>query len=152
VFLAGCIPALLLVDRWGRRPIIIWGFALMAVALLVLGLAPSAPAALVIACFCAYALFSGGPSILEWAYPSELFPTAVRASAVGISTAASRVGAALGTFGMPFALTAWGVGPTLLAAAAATAAGFLLCLVMAVETKGMQLEQAAGETLAPEPR
>ena len=117
----------------------------MSIPLFVLGFAPSAPVGVIVACFCAYGLFSGGPSILEWAYPSELFPTNVRASAVGITTAASRIGAALGTFGLPFALEAWGIGPTMLVAAGVTAAGFLLCLFMAEETKGMSLAQAGGE-------
>lgn len=146
VFLAGCIPALKLIETWGRRPLIIWCFALMAIPLFILGFAPSAPLGVIVACFCAYALFSGGPSILEWAYPSELFPTNVRASAVGITTAASRIGAALGTFGLPFALTAWGIGPTMIIAGAVTAAGFVLCLFMAEETRGMTLAQAGGET------
>jgi putative MFS transporter len=146
VFLAGCIPALKLVESWGRRPLIIWCFALMAIPLFILGLFPSAPAAIIVGCFVAYALFSGGPSILEWAYPSEIFPTHVRASAVGITTAVSRIGAALGTFALPFGLAYWGVGPTMLVAAVMTAGGFLVCLFMAEETKGMTLAQAGGET------
>ncbi|MFK0009458.1 MFS transporter [Paenarthrobacter sp. NPDC090520] len=148
VFLAGCIPALKLIETWGRRPLIIWCFALMAIPLFILGFAPSAPVGVIIACFCAYALFSGGPSILEWAYPSELFPTNVRASAVGITTAASRIGAALGTFGLPFAIDAWGIGPTMVIAAVVTAAGFFLCLFLAEETRGMTLAQAGGEPTA----
>ena len=80
VFLAGCIPALKLIETWGRRPLIIWCFAIMSIPLFILGFAPSAPVGVVVACFLVYALFSGGPSILEWAYPSELFPTNVRAS------------------------------------------------------------------------
>lgn len=145
VFLAGCLAALRLVDTWGRRPLIVWGFALMSIPLLILGFTPTAPAGVIIACFCAYALFSGGPSILEWAYPSELFPTGVRASAVGISTAASRIGAACGIFGLPFALADWGLGPTMVVAALVTAAGFLLCLFLAVETNGTPLRLSSGE-------
>lgn len=145
VFLVGCLAALRLVDTWGRRPLIIWGFALMSIPLFILGFAPSVPTGVIIVCFCAYALFSGGPSILEWAYPSELFPTGVRASAVGISTAASRVGAALGTFGLPFALADWGVGPTMVVAGLVTAGGLLLCFFLAVETKGTPLGLSSGE-------
>ena len=146
VFLAGCLSALGLVDTWGRRPLIIWCFALMSIPLFVLGFIPGAPAGVIVACFCAYALFSGGPSILEWAYPSELFPTGVRASAVGISTAASRAGAAVGIFGLPFAVAEWGVGAAMLTAGAITAAGFLLCLFLAVETKGTRLEQSSTDS------
>jgi putative MFS transporter len=147
VFLAGCIPALKLIESWGRPPLIIWCFALMAIPLFILGLFPSAPVAIIVGCFVAYALFSGGPSILEWAYPSEIFPTHVRASAVGITTV-SRIGAALGTFALPFGLAYWGIGPTMLVAAVLTAIGFFVCLFMAEETKGMTLAQAGGETEA----
>ncbi|WP_125610033.1 MFS transporter [Specibacter cremeus] len=145
VFLAGCIPALKLIETWGRRPLIIWCFALMSIPLFVLGFFPSAPVAIIVGCFMAYALFSGGPSILEWAYPSELFPTHIRASAVGITTAVSRISAALGTFAVPFGLAYWGIGPTMIVAAVMTAVGFLVCLFMAEETKGMTLAQAGGE-------
>ena len=146
VFLIGCLPALKLIETWGRRPLIIWCFALMSIPLFILGFAPSAPVGIVVACFVAYALFSGGPSILEWAYPSELFPTNVRASAVGITTAVSRIGAALGTFGLPFALEGWGIGPTMIVAAVITFAGFVLSLFLAEETRGMSLAQAGGQT------
>ena len=148
VFLLGCVPALQLVEKIGRRPLIIWSFALMALPLFVLGFAPGAPVAVIIACFCLYAFFSGGPNILEWAYPSELFPTQVRATAIGITTGASRIGAAIGTFLVPFALSGWGVGPTMLVAAVLTALGWLVCLLMAEETKGMSLD-ASSATAAP---
>jgi hypothetical protein len=45
-------------------------------------------------CFRLYPLFAGPPAILEWLYPNELFPTSIRASAVAVAAAVSRVGAA----------------------------------------------------------
>ncbi|WP_219825557.1 hypothetical protein [Nonomuraea typhae] len=42
--------------------------------------------------FAFYAFASGGPSILEWIYPNELFPTEVRATAVGVAVGISRIG------------------------------------------------------------
>lgn len=66
-------------------------FALMAVGLLVLGLWPTAPVAMIILAFGLYAFFSGGPGILQWLYPNELFPTEVRAAAVGIAIGFSRI-------------------------------------------------------------
>ncbi|WP_141315174.1 MFS transporter [Streptomyces spinoverrucosus] len=79
----GCVPALRLVDRVGRRPVIVWSFALMVVPLAVLGGGDALPIAVVIVCFCGYALLSGGPTVLEWTYPNELFPTSIRATAGG---------------------------------------------------------------------
>ncbi|MFD1212990.1 MFS transporter [Arthrobacter sp. GCM10027362] len=149
VFLLGCLPALRLVETAGRRPLIIWSFALMAVPLFVLGFAPGAPVAVIIACFCLYAFFSGGPNILEWAYPSELFPTEIRATAIGITTGASRIGAAVGTFMVPFALHGWGIGPTMITAAVLTAIGWLVCLLMAEETRGLALGASSTEQAVP---
>ncbi len=66
--------------------------------LIFLWLVPDAPVWLVVVAFCAYAFASGGPSILEWIYPNELFPTEIRATAVGVSVGISRIGAATGTY------------------------------------------------------
>ncbi|WP_410540066.1 MFS transporter [Streptomyces sp. KL2] len=74
VFVLGCITALRLVGRVGRRPVIVRSFALMVVPLAVLGGGNALPMEVVIVCFCAYALLSGGPTALEWTYPNELFP------------------------------------------------------------------------------
>jgi len=139
LFLVGCVPALRWVDAWGRRPLIIWSFVLMVIPLAVLGIAPTAPAVVVITCFCLYALFSGGPNILEWTYPNELFPTNVRATAVGISTAVSRIGAAVGTYLLPQSLNTIGVGPTMLVGAGITLVGLVVCIAWAEETKDAAL-------------
>jgi putative MFS transporter len=143
LFLIGCLPALRLIDTVGRRPLIVWSFGLMAIPLAVLGLVPTAPAVLVLACFCMYAFCSGGPSILEFIYPTELFPTEVRATAVGIGTAISRVGAAIGTYLLPIGLTRIGVGPTMLIMAGITVLGFAVCIALAPETRGRRLAEAS---------
>ncbi|WP_406273974.1 MFS transporter [Nocardia sp. NBC_00881] len=139
LFLIGCVPALRWVDSWGRRPLIVWSFGLMAIPLAVLGIAPTAPIVVIVICFCLYALFSGGPNVLDWTYPSELFPTEVRATAIGISTGISRIGAAVGTFLLPVSLDEIGVGPTMLIGAALTVVGFVACLAWAEETKDTNL-------------
>jgi MFS transporter, putative metabolite transport protein len=148
LFLIGCIPALRLIDTLGRRRLIIWSFGLMVVPLAILGLGPAAPVVVVIACFCAYAFFSGGPSILEFIYPTELFPTEVRATAVGVGTAVSRIGAAIGTYLLPIGLDRIGVGPTMLIMAAITLLGFAVCVALAPETRGRRLAEASAITPA----
>jgi putative MFS transporter len=143
VFLIGCYPALRAIDTRGRKPTIIWSFGLMIIPLLVLGVWPAAPAAVALLALCAYAFFCGGPNVLDWTYPNELFPTSVRATAVGFATSISRVGAAIGTFLLPMSLTGLGTGLTMILAAAVTACGFVACLLWAVETKGVGLQAAA---------
>lgn len=149
MFLVGLAPAIALIDRVGRRPLIIWSFVLMTVPLAVLGVFPDAPGWVVVACFSFYALASGGPSILEWAYPTELFPTEIRGTAVGLATSASRIGAAAGTYLLPYSLVHLGVGTTMLMGAAVTAAGLAVCLAWAPETKGHALHEAARADVRP---
>lgn len=94
----------------GRRPLLIRSLTFMAVGLVILGVFPTAPVIVVILAFGLYAFFSGGPGILQWLYPNELFPTAVRASAVGIAISISRVGTIVSTYGTPLMLEQFGVG------------------------------------------
>jgi putative MFS transporter len=139
VFVLGCIPALRMVDRIGRRPVVVWSFGLMIIPLAILGGGTAIPTAVVILCFCAYALFSGGATVLEWTYPNELFPTSIRASAGGVTTAVSRVGAAAGTFLLPISIARLGIGPTMLIGGAITVVGWLVSLAWAEETRGLNL-------------
>jgi putative MFS transporter len=142
-FLIGTIPAMFASERMGRRPLSLWCFSLMAVGLTLAAVAPGQPAAVLIG-FGAYAIFSGGPFILQWIYPNEIFPTDVRATAFGIATAVSRIGAASGTFLVPLLIDNWGIGTTLFIAVALTLAGALITWAMAPETKDLSLTEAAG--------
>lgn len=143
LFAAGVIPALKLVESWGRRPMVIVPFALMALPLLALGLWSDAPPWFIISAFAFYAFASGGPSILEWIYPNELFPTSVRATAVGLAVGISRIGAATGTYLLPIGVATIGLHNTLLIGAAITLIAFFVCLAWAPETKGRSLQESA---------
>ncbi len=66
LFLVGDLVTLLLVDRLGRRPVVIGGFAVSALGLLYLAIAPDSAVSIIVIAFAAYAVFTGGPSILEW--------------------------------------------------------------------------------------
>lgn len=140
IFVLGALPALKLIDSWGRRPMCVIPFGLMVLPLLALWWAPEGPAWFIIAAFCCYAFLSGGPSLLEWIYPNELFPTEVRATAVGVAVGFSRLGAATGTYLVPVGLDRLDTGGVMLIGAAITAIGFVACLRWAPETKGRSLE------------
>lgn len=142
-FFVGNVVALLLVERMGRRPILIGGFAISALGLLYLAIFPNSSILVVAAAFAVYAIFNGGPSILEWIYPNELFPTEIRASAVGLCTGISRIGAAIGTFATPWALTELGISTTMYIATAIALIGAVVSYFMAPETKGRNLSDTA---------
>ena len=142
-FLIGTVPAMFWLNSLGRRPLLIGSLALMAAGLVVLGLFPGAPLPVIVAAFGLYAFFSGGPGILQWLYPNELFPTEVRATAVGVAIGISRIGTIVSTYGTPLALAAWGVGPVMLVATALVLFGLVLSMAMAPETRGKSLEEAS---------
>ncbi|MET9014931.1 MFS transporter [Streptomyces olivaceoviridis] len=139
----GAVPALFWVDRYGRRPLVIWSFAGTVLTLVVLGIFPGMPAAPVLMLLAANAFAAACGSILQMVYPAELFPTAIRASAMGVATAISRVGSALGTFLIPLSLSGLGMGPTMLISGAVALIGLLVCIVWAPETRERPLHEVA---------
>lgn len=143
LFAAGILPALKLIESWGRRPMTVVPFGLMVLPLAALGLWTDSPAWFVVGAFAFYAFVSGGPSVLEWIYPNELFPTEVRATAVGFAVGISRTGAAAGTYLLPIGMDSMGLGPMLLIGAGITAVAFLVCLAWSPETKGRSLAETS---------
>ncbi|HMM06336.1 MAG TPA: MFS transporter, partial [Clostridiales bacterium] len=73
----------------------------------------------------------------------ELFPTEIRASAFGIATAISRIGAAIGTFALPWVLQQGGIQTTMLLATGITVLGLVICILWAPETKGKTLAECS---------
>jgi len=140
----GAVAGLLVMDLLPRRRFVIVTFAVVCIALVVLGLAPSGPLALVLPTFLVLAFVISAAACLESVYPAEVFPTEVRASGVGLAAAISRAGAALSTFVLPLVLDASGVGGTMLLLAAVVAAGLVLSVFLAPETRHLSLAEAAG--------
>lgn len=143
LFVVGCVVATRLIDSMGRRPLIIHSFLWSTLALLGLGAFAGGSELLVLLMFGAYALFIGGAQVLELVYPNELFPTEIRAFAVGVGSSMTRVGSAAGTFLVPLSLSGIGIGNTMYVAAAVSFVGLVASLLLAPETRGMSLEQAA---------
>lgn len=143
LFLAGTFPAMYWLNTFGRRPTLLVSLGLMAVGLLALGLWPTGLVWFIIIAFALYAFFSGAPGILQWLYPNELFPTEIRASAVGIAIGFSRIGTVAGTYLLPIALESWGLGPTMLVGAGLVGVGFVISYFCAPETRGKTLHEAS---------
>lgn len=146
-FLLGCVPAMFWLNSIGRRPLVIGSFAIMSASLAVLGIFPDSVIWVVVACFGVYAFFSGGPGILQWLYPNELFPTEIRASAVGAAMAFSRIGTVITTFGLPIFLDKYGIASTVLVGVGFSVLGLLVSILMAPETKGMTLSESSAQSL-----
>lgn len=143
LILIGCFPGLYWVDRFGRRPLVIWGFVFMTLGLGLLITGSDAPLPLIVIGFTIYALAAGAANILEWVYPQELFPTHIRATAVGVGTAFSRVWAAAGTFLVPILLANFGLGITMLFEAGVTLFGLVVSIFLATETRDQTLDEAS---------
>lgn len=142
LFVVGCVVATRLINRMGRRSMIIQSFLWSGLALLGLGLFSEASPLLILILFGLYALFIGGAQVLQFVYPNELFPTQIRPIGVGIGAAFSRIGAAIGTWLVPMSLDSIGIGNTMYVAAAVTLLGLVVSLAFAPETRGMSLEQS----------
>ncbi|WP_336335063.1 MFS transporter [Pseudomonas putida] len=142
-FVVGCLLATRLVNVMGRRNMLIYSFLFSGLALLGLGAYNSSSGAFIVLFFSLYALFIGGAQVLTLVYPNEIFPTEMRAVAVGIGTSFSRVGAAAGTYLVPAALAGIGVANTMYAAAVITLIGLLVSWLYAPETRALSLQEAA---------
>jgi len=145
--IVGVLIGFSLVDRWGRRKNIILGFSVMLVALLILTLmGGKAPLPVVIILVGVTIMGSqAGPGTLNLLYPTELFPTGLRASAVGFGTAISRIGSILGVLVFPTLVAAWGLGNALWLFVTVAALGLIVSIWLAPETKGRSLEETSGD-------
>jgi len=147
----GGLVALLLIDRWGRKPLQTLGFLGMAVLLLAFSMYRAQLTALPLAGLFVYGL----ENLMQQAGPGsvsasgvlgvELAPTKVRAWVQSWTVAAGRLGAALTAFVFPALFQRYGesFAITFLASVALLAA--VVTLVGVPETKKQPLEITSGE-------
>ncbi|AKS36441.1 MFS transporter [Mycolicibacterium goodii] len=143
--LAGVVVSVMLIERIGRRKLIIPQQWICAIVLLVIGLWTSAPPLVTLLCFLVFAFFNAMYTALTGVFPGEIFPTEIRGAGTGFATAFSRIGGALGTFALPWSMENLGVGTTMLLAAGICVVGAVVSQTLAPETMG----RALSETSAP---
>ena len=101
--LPGYYVAVYFINRIGRRVIQLQGFVVMTVLFLVLAFfwqAIKKSAVLFIILYGLALFFSNfGPNMSTFVMPTEMFPTPIRSTCHGISAAAGKAGAAIGSFG-----------------------------------------------------
>jgi len=138
--IVGTLLCLYSIDRFGRKKLESLGFALAGVSLLVfalISLRSALPFAYVFMAFALMHFFHNiGPTNITYLYPVEIFPTRLRATAMGISTAASRIGAILGVFAFPLFLSDLSLTYGLIFFAVFEFIGLSVTLILAPETRG----------------
>ncbi|HSO38963.1 MAG TPA: sugar porter family MFS transporter [Labilithrix sp.] len=150
------LVAIAFVDRWGRRPLLLWGSAGMGVTLAALVLAfatasrvdghlvlsrPMAVAALISANLYVFAFgMSWGPVV--WVLLGEVFPNAIRGAAMAAAVFAQWIANWLITITFPPIVAAAGPGAAYAMYLAFTIVSFLFVKRFLKETKGRTLEEA----------
>jgi putative MFS transporter len=135
-----------LVDRIGRRKILIPPMFICGAFLLIAAAYSHLPVIIGAIAFFGYLFSYGIMSILPGIYPEEVFPSSVRASGVGVSTAASRLAAAIGTFLLPIVQTAFGTAWVLIIMGAVSVVGGITSYFWAPETNGKSLTATSQRT------
>ncbi|MGG1575602.1 MFS transporter [Fictibacillus sp. NRS-1165] len=145
--LLGAIVGTNLVERIGRRPLIITSFTGLSIALIILALNPTPTLSFLVILFSLAVLFANmGGGILNFVYPTELFPTSIRASASGLATGVSRIGSIMGILVFPNLVAAWGNSKALWFFAVISLIGLIISALLAPETKGKRLEDLNNES------
>jgi len=138
------ILAVPLVDRFGRRPLMLFGCAgigafHVAIAITYhLGIKGLLPLSLTLAAIATYGL-SLAP--VTWILIAEIFPTRIRGRAVAIAVSSLWIACFLVTFTFPFILGKVGISGAFWFYAAVCMAGLIFVYRQIAETKGRSLEE-----------
>lgn len=141
--LLGGVTGVIAISRVGRRTYAVVAFLALMLSTAGLGVWQGAPIWFILLCLGIFALVSSAMSSLDIVYPTELFPTETRGTAMGVAVAASRLGAAVGTFLLPLGMDTFGVHNVTLITAVVAGIGLVACILWAPETRGLSLAQAA---------
>ncbi|MEW2545767.1 sugar porter family MFS transporter [Streptomyces sp. NPDC047002] len=150
VNIVGTVVAVLLVDRVGRKPLVLFGSAGMAVSLaceawafsahLVDGRLPHAQGLVALVAAHVFVLcFASSWGVVLWVMLGEMFPVAIRAAALGVSSAAVWVANWVITATFP-SLSDWNLGGTYLIYTAFAALSLPFAAKFVRETRGRKLE------------
>jgi MFS family permease len=138
------VVSLFVVDRFGRRPVLLTGVAGACIALIGAGVCFAngvTDGALIIGLFCvfvAFFAFSLGP--IKWIVISEIFPTYVRARAMGVATVAVWITDIVVNQTFPIVRDQFGISAMFFAFASFLAIQFVVVFSKLPETKGLSLE------------
>ncbi|MFL5586927.1 MAG: sugar porter family MFS transporter [Ktedonobacteraceae bacterium] len=140
------VVASLIIDKFGRRPLLLWGAVVMTVSLVALGaifaIGPNKAGYFILLVLCLYiAAFALSFGPIFGLMSAEIFPTRVRAVGSGISTFANWVANLLVSVTFLSLVNALGQSGTFWLYAVMGVLAFVFCQRLVPETKGKSLEQ-----------
>jgi putative MFS transporter len=141
LYILGMPLTFFLIDWFGRRRPAIVMMGVSAIALTILGLTPQPPTLLLVSMVIVGHWTCGQVTVILWPYSAEIYPTRMRALAVGFVSSFAR-GASMITpmiVGLVIAETG-SIKPMFLVFGVSAAIGFLLWLKASRETAGVSLD------------
>ena len=141
------IASTLLLDRVGRKPVMIVSLAMAGVGAAGIAAAHTEPVFIIGGAGLAGGVLAAWPAILS--YAAELYPTRIRATAIGWAAAAGRTAAVLSPAMLGLLMATWtaGRGVALSVCAGALGAAALVVFFFGEETAGRSLEEIAAHSL-----
>ncbi|MBO1755859.1 MFS transporter [Allobranchiibius sp. CTAmp26] len=147
IALVGATLSWFYIDKIGRRPITIVPMFVCAAFLFTAAAYSVVPVGVAVVAYFGYLFSYGIMSITTGIYPSEVFPSSVRASGLGVASSTSRVAAAFGTFMLPVINDAYGTSVVLIIMGAVSLGGGIISYMWAPETNGQSLTESSHRDL-----
>jgi MFS family permease len=142
--LIGFLVAIFIIEKVGRMRLQEIGFMGMAAASFILAMTYGYGLYVIMIALALYEFFENvGPNVTTWIVPTEIFPTRLRATAQGTSSAVSRLGAVLGTFTFPIFVLYYGWNVTFVIISIFMLLGLAFTWLLGTEPKGMALEESS---------
>ena len=142
------LVAMGLVDRFGRRKLMLLGCAGICLSHVLMGAAYSFPSqGLLVLIFALLAIGCYAMTLapVTWVLISEIFPNRLRGTAISVAVSSLWIACFILTFTFPMLSRSLGAAKTFWVYAAICAAGFVFVLQKVPETKGKSLEQIEKE-------
>jgi putative MFS transporter len=147
--LIGCLIAVALIDRIGRKALISACLIAGGLPLLFLLSAAQMPVVQVLIVVCVSFGLINAVALSLGVYTAENYPTHLRALGSGFGSAWVRIASIAGPYVVGFVLPMAGIGPVFVLFGVASIIGGLVCLLFAVETRGRVLEEISPPVAAP---
>ncbi|OMG71405.1 MFS transporter [Burkholderia ubonensis] len=136
----GSLASALLVDRLGRKPVIVWSFVLCALSLALAGVNHAA-SVYVVATFCSLSLgLMASGFITAYVYTPEQYPTSIRASGCGLGSAWLKIASFVAPMVVPHAIIGGDLSPAFYLLGVVPLIAAVTVHFVGIETKGKVLE------------